>query len=196
MGSEAGTVSPEIRSVRAKALSAAAHILATRGIEELSLRAIADSAGIGIASIYHYFENKEELLVNLALMGFGELREQIFSYQGQPEYASPMQASARAFFDFAETRPALFSLMFSEQLMVRNEALREAEYKTLQVYQEAVEADDRIAPRHRANAAHALWAMGRGIAAIASSHPDGKLPPEMAEKLFAGAAYLVNHPDD
>ena len=195
MKSGSDFTSPELGSVRARALSAASHILATRGPDKLSLRAIAESAGIGTTSIYHYFENKDALLLNLALMGFGDLRRHIVEFQTSPEFENPMQASARAFFDFAETQPALFSLMFSERLMAHHEALREAEYETFLAYQTAVEADDRMPAEHRANAAFALWALGRGIAAIASSYPDGKLPPETAEKLFAGASYLINHPE-
>ena len=188
-------VSLEVGGVRARALSAASHILATRGPEKLSLRAIAENAGIGTTSIYHYFANKDELLLNLALMGFRDLHRHIVQFQTSPEFDNAMQASARAFFDFAETHPALFSLMFSERLMAQHAALREAEYDTFLAYQAAVEADARMPAEHRANAAFALWALGRGIAAIMSSYPDGKLPPEIAERLFSGASYLINHPE-
>lgn len=105
-----------------------------------------------------------------------------------------MQASARAFFDFAETRPALFSLMFSERSMARHANLREAEHKTFLLFQAAVEADGRIPSPHQEDVSLALWALGRGMVAIISSYPDGKIPSEIMEKLFAGAAYLVNHP--
>ena len=85
--------------------------------------------------------------------------------------------------------------MFSERLMAQHATLREAEYETFLAYQAAVEADARMPAEHRANAALALWALGRGIAAIMSSYPDGKLPPEIAERLFAGASYLINRPE-
>lgn len=200
MGQNGGMVQPSKAgpaesSLRAKALAAAAHILATRGVDDLSLRAIAENAGIGIASIYHYFANKDELLLQLGVMGFGELHEHILRYQSKAEFATPMQASARAYFDYAEAHPAMFSLMFNERLMQKYDALREAEFKTFLAYQAAVEVDKRFAPAHRANVAFALWALGRGIASIISSYPDGRVPPEIVTKLFAGAAYLINHPE-
>ena len=185
----------EVGGVKAKALGAAAQILSTRGADALNLRAIAESAGIGLASIYHYFANKDELLVSLAVNGFAELQADIMRYQVMPEHSPAMRASARAFFAFAQNRPALFSLMFNERLMTHHEALREAEKKTLLTYQAAVETDDRIPPQHRANAAFALWALGRGMAAIISSYPHDAQPPELIESLFAGASYLLNHPD-
>ncbi|MBC7101815.1 MAG: helix-turn-helix transcriptional regulator [Parvibaculum sp.] len=100
----------EIGSQRAKVLSAAMQILSAQGAEKLSLRAIAESAGIGIASICHYFENKEELL-NLAIMGFGDLSRHIISFQERGEYPSAMQASACAARTRCITRPRTSSAM-------------------------------------------------------------------------------------
>jgi len=185
----------ETGGVKARALAAAAALLAEQGADDLSLRAIAETASIGLASIYHYFENKEELLLSLALMGFEDLRQDIVAGQADPEIGSPMRGSARAFFSFAQSRPALFSLMFSERLMTRHRLLREAERQALQIYVAAVKADDRIPPPHQENAAYALWALGRGMAAIIASHPGGQPPPELLQRLFAGGAYLINHPD-
>lgn len=180
--------------VRAKALAAAAAILAAQGAEDLSLRLIAEQAGIGLASIYHYFENKEDLLLSLALAGVEELRRDILEYQKSPEFASPMRGGARAFFGFAQSQPRLFSLMFSERLLARHESLRDAEYRMFLAYKAAVEADGRIPAHHQENAAYALWALGRGMAAIIASYPSGQIPPELLEKLFAGGAYLIDHP--
>jgi len=181
--------------VRARALSAAASILSAQGAEELSLRAIADAAGIGLASIYHYFANKEDLLLSLALSGYEDLRRAILSGQADPDAGAPMRGGSRAFFAFAQARPALFSLMFSERLLARHEVLREAERGVLMAYMAAVQADVRIPPRHQEHAAYALWALGRGMAAIIASHPGGQPPPELMQKLFAGGAYLIDHPE-
>ncbi|WP_372785045.1 TetR/AcrR family transcriptional regulator [Phenylobacterium sp.] len=188
------TASLEVGGVKTRVLAAAAGILATQGAEELSLRAIADSAGIGLASIYHYFASKTDLLLNLAIAGFEDLRRDILQLQADPAFASPMRGGHRAFFNFAETQPALFSLMFSERLMSGHETLREAEHQTFLAYQAAVQADPRIPSAYKEKAALALWALGRGMAAMITSQPDGKLPPETAATLYAGAAYLIDHP--
>jgi AcrR family transcriptional regulator len=184
--------SHEVAGVRARALSAAAAILDELGAEELSLRLIAERAGIGLASIYHYFENKDDLLVSLALAGIEDLRRDILEFQRSPQFTSPMRGGARAFFGFVETRPRLFSLMFSERLQAGHEALREAEYRTFLAYKAAVEADVRIPRKHQENAAYALWALGRGMAAIIASYPSGQIPPELLQKLFAGGAWLID----
>lgn len=185
----------EIDGVRARALTAAASLLARDGVDDLSLRAIAETAGIGLASIYHYFQNKEDLLLSLALMGFEDLRRDMLQSQASQEFTSPMRGAARAFFAFAQARPALFSLMFSERLLARNATLREAEHRMFLAYKDAVQADDRVPARHQENAAYALWALGRGMAAIIASYPGGQPAPEILQKLFAGGAYLIDHPE-
>ncbi|MBA4208575.1 MAG: hypothetical protein C0454_03510 [Parvibaculum sp.] len=181
-----------IDSVRARTLAAAMQILADKGVAALSLRAIADSAGIGLASIYHYFANKDELLLQLALTGFHDLQREIAHFRTLPEHAPPMRAAARAFFNFVLAHPALATLMFDEHLMAQHGALREAELATIAAYRASMEEDDRLPPEHQENAAHAIWAMGRGIAALIASYPPGEIPPDRVEKLLAGAAFLID----
>ena len=187
--------SHETHGLKAKAMSAAAHILDTRGIEELNLRAIAEKAGIGIASMYHYFDNKEDILLSLGVMGFDDLRRDILGTLTDGSSETPIGASAAVFFRFSETRSELFSLMFNQRLLARHEALREAENRTFLAHEAVVYSDQRIPEGHRQSAAYALWALARGMAAIMSSQPDGKLPPELTERLMSGAGYLISHPD-
>lgn len=193
MSAPARHTSHEITGLRGKALSAAAHILASRGADELNLRAIATHAKIGIGSIYYYFANKDELLLSLALMGFDDLRREILSSQAEPDAPSPMRAASRAFLGFAARQPATFSLMFNERLLTRHQSLRQAERSILSLYEAAVQADDRIPPPHQGEAAAALWALGRGVAAMMASEPTGTLPPEVLERIIAGARYLIDH---
>ena len=185
--------SHEVGSLKAKALRAAAKVLSERGVEKLNLRAIAVAGGIGAASMYHYFASKDDLLLNLAIQGFADLRADIMSLQSDDE--SPIRGGARAFFGFAQENPELFSLMFDERLMSRHESLRHAEHESFLAYEAAVVADHRIPAQHKSVAAFALWALGRGMAATMSSYPDGRPPDDVLEKLFAGAAYLVYHPE-
>lgn len=185
---------PEIRSVRTRVIDAAGEILAAHGVEDLSLRAIADRAGIGIASMYHYFSNKDELLLHLALRGYDQLRSEILRQQVDPENGSPMRGGEQAFIDFAKAQPALFSLMFSEPFMARHEVLRAAEQKCLEAYETAVCSDSRIPPEHRICAAFALWALGRGTARMVSAQPVANIAAELNRRLSAGASYLIERP--
>ena len=126
--------------------------------------------------------------------GLESLRRDILALQADPEIGSPMRGGHRAYFTFFRAKPRLFSLMFNERMLANHVELREAEDRAFLAYETAVKADNRIAPQHQENAARAIWALGRGMAAILSSQPDGQLPEEAAPRLFAGALYLIDHP--
>ena len=186
----------EVHGVKARALSAAAYILATDGVEEMNLRAIVEHGGIGIASIYHYFDGKEAILLALSLIGFEDLRRELLRGQGAPNLESPMRGGGRAFLAFVERHPQLISLMFSDRMLSRHEELRDAEYRAFQAYETAVRADVRIPQDHHEDAAYAIWALGRGMAAMSASYPGGRLPPVLAERLNRGAAFLIERDED
>lgn len=179
------------RGVRSKALDAAASILAAEGLEGLSLKAIAEGAGIGIGSIYYYFHGKEELLLSLATSGWADLATALSDESVWRDPVNPLGGVARAYFGYAERHPALFSLMYDERMMARHEGLREAERRTFLAFQAVVQSDERFPPALRESTALALWALGRGMAAMTSSQPDGRLDPDLATKVWDGVRYLV-----
>ena len=77
------------------------------------------------------------------------------------------------------------------ELMARSVDLRQAEQATLEAYCAAVEADERFPRQHRRNAARAVWVLGRGIANMAASYPDRRIPREIFADLLAGASFLI-----
>lgn len=182
----------ESRSVKARALSAASQLLSEGPVEDLSLRAIADRAGIGLASIYHYFESKEDLLLRLALRGFADLRADLEAGRADTSMGGPMQGAAQAFFRFAARRQSLFSLMFDPRMLSRHADLRDAERVTFAVYEVAVRSDTRIPPENQDDTAVAIWALGRGMMAMTASHPGNRLPEDLSDRMSRGIAYLLN----
>jgi len=181
-----------VDTLRNKTLIAAAAILKTHGQANLSLKDIARHANVGIASIYYYFQSKDDLLISLAMLGFEDLRRDMLQFQTVAEYGSPMTQVIQAHMIFIEDRPELLSLMFSERLMARSEALRNAEQAAFEVYRTAIEADELFDRPYRTSAARALWTLGRGIAGTAASHPDGRMPQEIYDSLIEGASYLIS----
>ncbi len=101
-------------------LAQALRDLETEGLEGLSLRKLAESAGVSKTAPYRHFADKRELLVTIAADGFRLLAEKL-------EAAVPVHAEAegtagpqegirslfRAYMEFARERPALYKLMFS-----------------------------------------------------------------------------------
>lgn len=57
----------------AKILDAAAELVVSEGVDALSTRRIADTAGVPVASIYQYFADKEEIILELVKRDTGEM---------------------------------------------------------------------------------------------------------------------------
>ncbi|MDF1853866.1 TetR/AcrR family transcriptional regulator [Pseudooceanicola sp.] len=181
--------------VRARALAAASLILSEGGTGKLSLRGIAERAGIGLASIYHHFDSKEDILLRLALRGFVDLHADLEACRITPGPQGPMRSAARAYLTFADRRAPLFALMFDPRMLSRHEKLREAERGAFAHYERAVLADDRLPNERRADAAAAVWALGRGMMAVNASYPGGRMPREMADRMSRGVAWLLDRED-
>jgi len=102
-------------------LEAARSILEEQDLSELSLRAVARRAGVSHAAPYRHFPNHEALLVELAMEGFSELRQEIASAAASLDAESDRIAKiGAAYMRFVARRPALASLMFGPQLPNRD----------------------------------------------------------------------------
>lgn len=94
--------------------SAAAALIAERGVDAVSLREIAQAAGVSHTAAYRHYADKQALLADLAEMGFRELganmRDIVASTAGGP--IAQLQASGRAYVQFGVRQPHLLQLMF------------------------------------------------------------------------------------
>ena len=105
------------KNLRNELVKAAKKRISDGGIKALSLRKIAQDAGVTTMATYHYFANKNELLVQIAIDGFDELAEAM-------RKASDVSASSqqvlegimRAYFDFALDKPDIYQLMFGSEI--------------------------------------------------------------------------------
>jgi AcrR family transcriptional regulator len=102
-------------------LGAARSILEEDSLSELSLRAVARRAGVSHAAPYRHFPNHEALLAELAIEGFGELRDELKLAASTPDVEADRIAKiGAAYMRFVARRPALASLMFGPQLPNRD----------------------------------------------------------------------------
>jgi AcrR family transcriptional regulator len=179
-----------VNGIRTRALDAAVAILNEHGTNGLSLRAIAERAHFGIASIYHYFPSKEALLLSLAINGFDRLRAEVMAADRTLDNRYPIVRAGAAYFDFVANNSALFALMYDAQRMAAHGALRTADQDLFVAFKSCVAKDPRVPLERCSSVAATLWALGRGIAAIASSQADGRLSPEQNDSIWGGAWYL------
>ena len=76
---------------RKKILNCARKVFARAGYVTLRMSDVAEESGVSMGALYRYFQNKDDLFVNL----IGDIHEQMFSASRAPEHdfaADPYQA--------------------------------------------------------------------------------------------------------
>jgi AcrR family transcriptional regulator len=97
-------------------LGAAAELLEKVGASGLSLRQVAEHAGLSRQAPYNHFEDKEALLAELVRDGFERLADALAAGTN-PRAKHALERAADAYIRRAQEAPALFRLMFSRELV-------------------------------------------------------------------------------
>lgn len=104
------------QEMRAVILDAARSIVAERGAEALTMRAIGQTIGYSAAALYEYFPAKEDLFGCLYFEGSGGLSGRMRkTLEGMPERVSAgdrLFALGHAYRGFAHEQPDLFRMVF------------------------------------------------------------------------------------
>jgi AcrR family transcriptional regulator len=141
-------------------LDAARAILEEESLSALSLRAVARRAGVSHAAPYRHFPNHEALLVELAVEGFRELRQEIVQAGSAPGPETDRIAHlGAAYMRFVARRPALARLMFGPQLPNRER------FPALGETADAI-GDEIGKALHDAALGLAVWAAVHGLATL------------------------------
>ena len=91
-------------------LDAAEHQLRAGGLDGVSLRSIANEAGVSIRAIYSLFENKDGLIDALAIRAFGRLRQSVGDVPITEEPVEDLVRAGQAFFRLASDNPESYRL--------------------------------------------------------------------------------------
>ncbi|HXZ81348.1 MAG TPA: TetR/AcrR family transcriptional regulator [Terriglobales bacterium] len=102
-------------ALRAAALTEARRILARKGADAVTLRAIARSVGVTANALYRHFQNKDALLGALAEEGFRELSQRFQSIAERDPQARFIEM-ARQYVGFGIAKPALLQVMFGRAM--------------------------------------------------------------------------------
>ena len=97
----------ELSERQQEIITAAIHIIAEQGFQDLSLRNLAERVGVSEPALYRHFENKDDLLLKLVtfiVQNYTEVMRQIKAPQ-QPALQEIEQMLQRAVQFFAELKP-------------------------------------------------------------------------------------------
>ncbi|MEM1154519.1 MAG: TetR/AcrR family transcriptional regulator [Pseudomonadota bacterium] len=101
-------------SNKEKILKAASAILLDKGLGSLSVRAIAQDAGLSTIAIYSHFENKQGVLDALYIEGFSLVREAVESTRDTEDPVIAAIKSGEAYLDIAHYNEGHYRLIFGE----------------------------------------------------------------------------------
>jgi AcrR family transcriptional regulator len=102
--------------LHATLLREAAVLLREQGIEGLSLRRLAERAGVSRTAPYHHFADKNALLCALAEQGFRTLETLMQEEDLESEPARGLRRFVHAYLRFASQDPEQYELMFGRTL--------------------------------------------------------------------------------
>ncbi len=113
-------------NLRAEALKAATRLVAEKGHEALSLRAVAEAVGVAHRSLYNHFEHREALLDAVATEAYARLAAKLTKARTGAEYTA-------IYVRFALADPNMYALMTSRPhaTMKHNPPLQTAVHKVI-----------------------------------------------------------------
>lgn len=100
--------------LRAVALATATEMIATVGVEKLTMRGLGKQVGVSQTALYRHFADKNTLLAAVAEVGFRRLHEQLDAANVWEESAAlrSFQQMGVAYIEFAVANPTHYQLMF------------------------------------------------------------------------------------
>ena len=101
-------------SLREKIIQEAIDIVQKHGVESITMRSLAEKLGHSPATIYVNFQNKRELLHDLALEGFDRLTAAVEPSLRLPDPGEAMVEAAKRYIDFGLANPEIYRLMFQD----------------------------------------------------------------------------------
>jgi AcrR family transcriptional regulator len=158
--------------LRAALMAAAEATLAETGVDDFSLRKVAKRVGVSHSAPAHHFGDAQGLLCALATEGFRRFRAAMLERQAAapPDPMAQLVSSGLGYLDFAESAPALYTLMFaSERTRPGTPELDEAGQAAFHVLTDAIARLRGVSPFEEEGAMAdviACWSMAHGFAEL------------------------------
>ena len=167
-------------------IQAGVEILAKEGVSGLSLRKVAQHAGVSHSAPYAHFPDKQSLIAAISTEGFNqlyaELEAAVSPYSKNPK--KQLIEGARAYVRFAEKHTDTFKIMFSGVLEKEKDypSFVEISSKTFKLVVEVVQACQSAAILPAAPAdlmAVSVWGQLHGIVSLAL---EGQVPHTVLDR--------------
>jgi AcrR family transcriptional regulator len=180
------------RDLRDRLLSAATELLASGGVDAVSIRAVAHAAGVTHGAPRRYFPSRAYLLAELAAGALADLAARVAPTISEAPTPGSIEAAALRYVQFAVEQPNAFELITRHDVLANSG--RQLRQVSLPLHARWCAAVQAASPGATTADANVLWATVHGIAALASrgslellGEPAGGLVRHAMQRHFAAA---------
>jgi AcrR family transcriptional regulator len=101
------------QNLKALILDSAKKLFLEKGIEQTTIRNIADAISYSVGTVYVYYKDKNAILHDLHTQGFMQLGGEMRVLAAVAEPMERLKAMGRVYIDFALKNPDMYDLMFT-----------------------------------------------------------------------------------
>ena len=162
---------PQLDSVGSMLVKAAADLLAKEGPESLTVRRIANAAGVSTMNVYSRFGGKDGVVEHLFVQGFQLLGSGMSSVPATDDSVADLCACGLAYRRFAIDHPTLYSVMFDRvvpdfQPTVEAQTLAGSTLDLLAKRLERAMGAGALRPADPVHTAALVWATCHGVVSL------------------------------
>lgn len=185
-------------NLREALIHGALALIAEKGPAGFTIAEAARSAGVSPAAPYRHFRDRDELMADVARLGFEAFEAALKQAwnDGKPNAVSAFERLGKAYLAFARDEPAYYAAMFEARTpLSATPELRQASDAAFAVLRQAAEAvSASLPPDKRPPAlmvALHIWAAAHGIASLFGRRDGGGRTMPMSPEELLEAAILV-----
>ncbi|MEO0820057.1 MAG: TetR/AcrR family transcriptional regulator [Pseudomonadota bacterium] len=178
-------------NLREALVEATRALIRDKGVAGFTFAEAARRAGVSPAAPYRHFQNREELIAEIARQGFERfaMRLEAAWDRGRPSPLSAFEAVSRAYLAFAREEPDHYAAMFEARLAPEHSAsISESGHRAFDVLRQACLRLTAHLPEAERPPAHMMayhvWSMAHGTAALFATPDAGRRSPIPAEDLL------------
>ena len=178
--------------LKATLIDAALKLVRKKGPRGFTLNEASRSAGVSVSAPYNHFRDKDELLIEIVLLGNRTLLDEIGQAADMHETdKEKLIAVYMGYIEFARKHPDLFSVMFQSGVDKRNyPAVRAA---AEEAFGFGLDIASRLenCPEKATELALAVWTMAHGFAMLSAEHALDQVTSSKTSKSALGLAHRL-----
>lgn len=114
-----------VQSLRSQILASALAVLHEQGLEGVTMRAVADRAGVTAPALYWHFADKEALVRELGREASRVFKDRMQEANGVPGSEARLRRNLQVFREFSNKYPAYFHMLFVRPPTTRRGEIRD-----------------------------------------------------------------------